>query len=136
MRDVMLVVAVALFSAMALPSAQGTAASKDPIVGSWAGTYDGDDTGKFTMSISRDAAKQLGGTLQAMSDDGGNFSATFKSIVVDGSKVAMAYDSPGDGGVVTTLDATLDGTTLKGTWKSVDSSGNVVASGGFTGAKQ
>ena len=129
MRHVMLVVAIALSAAIALPSAQGTTASKDPIVGNWAGTYDGDDTGKFTMSISRDAAKKLGGTLQATSDDGGNFTATFKSIVVDGSKVTMAYDSPGDGGVVT-LDATLDGATLKGTWKSVDGSGN------FTSAKQ
>jgi hypothetical protein len=135
MRHLMLVFVVALSSAIALPSAQGTTASKDPIVGNWAGTYDGDGAGKFTMSISRDAAKQLGGTLQATSDDGGNFTATFKSIVVDGSKVAMAYDSPGDGAVVT-LDATLDGTTLKGTWKSVDSSGNVVATGGFTSAKQ
>ena len=135
MRHVMLVIAAALISAIALPSAQGPAASKDPIVGSWAGTYDGDGTGKFTMSISRDAAKQLGGTLQAMPDDGGSFTVTFKSIVVDGSKVTMAYDSPGDGSVVT-LDATLDGTTLKGTWKSVDASGAVVASGGFTSSKQ
>ena len=135
MRHVMLAVAIAIISASALPLAQGAAASNDPIVGRWAGTYDGDGTGKFTMSISRDAAKQLGGTLQAMSDDGGNFTVTFKSIVVDGSKVTMAYDSPGDGAVVT-LDATLDGTTLKGTWKSVDGSGNVVASGGFTSAKQ
>ena len=60
---------------------------------------------------------------------------TFKSIVVDGSKVTLAYDSPGDGGAVT-LDATLDGTTLKGTWKSVDGSGTVVAGGTFTSAKQ
>ncbi len=73
------------------------------------------------MSISRDAAKQLGGTLEATPDEGGDFTATFKSIVVDGSKVTMAYDSPDDGGVVT-LDATLDGATLKGTWKSVDGS--------------
>ena len=99
MRHVMLVVAVALISAIALPSAQGPAASKDPIVGSWAGTYDGDGTGKFTMSISRDAASQLGGTLEATPDGGGVFTVTFKSIVVDGSKVAMAYDSPDDGGV-------------------------------------
>ncbi len=134
MRHVMLVVAVALISAVALPSAQGPAA-KDPIVGSWAGTYDGDGAGKFTMSISRDAAQQLGGTLEAMPNDGGSFTVTFKSIVVDGSKVTLAYDSPGDGGVVT-LDATLDGTTLKGAWKSVDGSGAVVASGTFTSAKQ
>jgi hypothetical protein len=132
MRHVMLVIAAALISAIALPSAQS---SKDPIVGSWAGTYDGDGTGKFTMSISRDAANQLGGTLEATPDGGGVFTVTFKSIVVDGTKVTMAYDSPGDGSVVT-LDATLDGTTLKGTWKSVDGSGAVVASGGFTSSKQ
>ena len=132
MRHVMLVIAAALISAIALPSGQ---APKDPIVGSWAGTYDGDDTGKFTMSISRDAANQLGGTLEATPDGGGVFTATFKSIVVDGSKVTMAYDSPGDGSVVT-LDATLDGTTLKGSWKSVDGSGTVVAGGTFTSAKQ
>jgi len=53
MRHLMLIVAFALISAVASPSAQGTAASKDPIVGSWAGTYDGDGTGKFTMSIAR-----------------------------------------------------------------------------------
>ena len=135
MRYVILAVAVAIISAAALPQAQRARASKDAIVGSWAGTYDGDGTGKFTMSISRDAAKQLGGTLQAMPDDGGSFTATFKSIVVDGSKVAMAYDSPGDGGVVQ-LDATVDATTLKGTWKSLDGSGNVVASGAFTSSKQ
>ena len=135
MRHLMLVVAVALISAVTLPSAQAPAASTDPIVGSWAGTYDGDGTGKFTMSISRDAANQLGGTLEATPDGGGVFKVTFKSIVVDGSKVTLAYDSPGDGGVVT-LDATLDGTTLKGTWKSVDGSGTVVASGGFTSSKQ
>ena len=49
--------------------------------------------------------------------------------------MTMAYDSPGDGSVVT-LDATLDGTTLKGSWKSVDGSGTVVAGGAFTSAKQ
>ena len=136
MHHVMLVVAVALISAVALPSAQETAASKDPIVGSWAGTYNGDGTGRFTMSISRDAAKQLGGTLQATSDDGGGVTATFKSIVVDGSNVAMAYDSPENGGPVE-LQATLDGTTLKGTWKAFEpGTANVVASGAFTSAKQ
>ena len=63
MRHVMLVVA-SLLSAIALPSGQGTTASKDPIVGNWAGTYDGDGTGRFTMSISRDAAKHSAGSIE------------------------------------------------------------------------
>ena len=37
---------------------------------------------------------------------------------------------------VVQLDATLDGTTLKGTWKSLDGSSTVVAGGSFTSAKQ
>jgi hypothetical protein len=136
MRHVMLAVVVALISAPTSPLAQGTGASKDALVGSWAGTYEGDSLGKFTMSIVRDAAKQLGGTLEVAPEEGGGYTATFTSIAVTGNTVVMAYDSPDDGEPVQ-LDGTLDGTTLKGTWKVFEAgSTTVVASGSFTSSKQ
>jgi len=136
MSHVVMVVALTLISAAALPSAQETGASKDPVVGNWAGTYDGAGTGKSTMSIARDAAKKLGGTLQVVPDDGGGYTATFTSIGVDGNAVFMTYDSPVTGGQVQ-LEGTLDGTTLKGTWKAIEpGSTNVVAGGHFTSSKQ
>ena len=135
MRHVMSVVLV-LISAVALPLAQGTGASKDPVVGSWAGTYDGEGTGKFTMAIARDASKTLGGTLQVMPDEGGGYTAAFTSIVVTGNAVVLTYTSPDDGGQVQ-LDGTLEGTTLKGSWKAFEpGSTSVVAGGGFTSSKQ
>ena len=105
-------------------------------VGSWAGTYDGDSLGTFTMSIVRDAAKQLAGTLQVVREEGGGYTAAFTSIAVNGAIVTLAYDSPSVGGLVQ-LDGTLDGATLKGTWKAFEpGSSTVVARGGFTTSRQ
>ena len=138
MRPVMFNLAVALVCALALPVAQEKGASTDPVVGSWAGTYDGSGTGKLTMSIVRDADKRLGGPIQVTADDGASYTATFTSIVTDGNAVAIAYDLSLDGGQVVQaqLDGAIDGTTLKGTWQVFDGSNSVVASGGFTSSKQ
>ena len=88
------------------------------------------------MSIGRDEAKNLGGTLEVMFEVGEGYSATFRTIDVDGNTVTLAYDTPGEGAKVQ-LDGTLDGTTLKGAWKASDPGTNSVASSGsFTISKQ
>ncbi len=97
MRHVMFGLAFVVVCAGALPSARADRSSDDRLVGAWTGTYDGDSTGKFTMSISRDAAGKLAGTLEVAPDEGGGYTATFKTIAVDGDAVTLAYDSPGDG---------------------------------------
>jgi hypothetical protein len=56
------------------------------------GSYAGDGTGKYTMVLSRDADKKIGGTVETTADGAGSYTATFKSIVVDGASVKMAYD--------------------------------------------
>ena len=135
MRHVMLAVVVALISAAALPSAQGTGASKDPLVGSWAGTYDGDGTGKFTMSIARDAASSSGERSRPRPKKAG---ATRRRSSPSWS-TATPWSWP------TTRRTTADSCSLMGPSTARRSrapgspstgSGNVVASGGFTSAKQ
>ncbi|MGH9159722.1 MAG: hypothetical protein ACRD2X_07010 [Vicinamibacteraceae bacterium] len=108
---------------------------EDGIVGKWAGTWDGESAGKYTMSIEDDAAKGLGGTVETMPHSGeAGYTATFKSIVVNGAKVIMKYDAP-DGGEVR-IEGTLEGTALEGTWKAFNpGTTTLAASGTFTGTK-
>jgi hypothetical protein len=116
--------------------AQSSSSADDRLIGTWSGTYAGDGTGKFTMAFSRDAAKRITGTVDASPDSGSGYTATFKSIVVDGASVKMAYDEPDNSAMEIQLEATLDGDSMTGTWKSLDTGAkSVVASGTFTGSK-
>jgi hypothetical protein len=136
MRHVMVVVAVGLICAGAVPLAQETGASQDPLIGSWSGTFEGDSSGTFTMSIGRDESKNLGGTLEVLPEVGEGYSAKFRTVDVDGNAVTLTYDTPGEGAKVQ-LDGTLDGKTLKGAWKVTDTATNSVASSGsFTSSRQ
>ena len=135
MRHILLVVAVALISAASLPLAQGTGTSKDPLAGSWSGTFEGDSSGTFTMSIGRDESKNLGGTIEVVPEIGEGYSAQFRTVDIDGNIVTLTYDLTGEGAKVQ-LDGTLDGKTLKGAWKVTDTATNsVTSSGNFTSSK-
>jgi hypothetical protein len=111
--------------------------AEDKVIGAWSGTWDGASTGKYTMSIARDDTKNLGGTIQTVPDDGGGYTATFKSVVVDGETVTISYDSPVGDATEIQLVATTDGANIKGSWKAVDSSSKTVsASGNFIGSRK
>ena len=117
--------------------AQGSSSAEARLVGAWAGTYAGDGSGKYTMTFSRDAAKKISGTVEASPDAGSGYTATFKSIVVDGATVKMAYDEPDNSAMEIQLEANVDGDSMTGSWKSVDTGAkSVVASGTFTGSKR
>ena len=89
------------------------------------------------MVFSRDAAGEFGGTVEATADAGNSYTATFKSVVVDGKTVKMAYDYLENAAMEVQLEATVDGTSMTGTWKSVDTgTKSVGASGTFTGSKR
>lgn len=132
MRHLLLV--LALVTGGVAASAAQDAGAEDALVGRWSGTYDGAGVGKFSMAIARDATGKLGGTLEVSSDVGG-YSATFKSIAVNGRAATLKYDTP-DGGAEIQYELTLDGTTFKGTWKAFAAkSPQVLAQGTITGAK-
>ena len=65
------------------------------------------------MSIARDDANKLGGTIQTMPDEGGGYSATFKSVAVDGDTVTISYDSPAGDAAAIQLAATTDGVSIE-----------------------
>ena len=126
----------ALVLALSPLYAQGSTSGADHLVGTWAGAYSGDGNGKYTMVLSRDADKKITGTVEVSPDGGNGYSATFKSVVVDGAVVKMAYDDPNNSAMEIQLETKLDGDSMTGTWKSVDTGAKtVVASGTLTGSK-
>ena len=138
MRTVCLSFVMSLVCAVvAIGAVQTSETAEDKVTGTWTGTWDGASTGKYTMSIARDDAKKLGGTIQTVPDEGGGYTATFKSVAVDGDTVTISYDSPAGDAAEIQLVATTDGVNIKGSWKAVDPSSNTVsASGNFIGSKK
>jgi hypothetical protein len=137
MPRLLTILLLALTVAVSSTHARSASSDDDRWIGTWSGTYGGDGTGKYTMVLSRGADKKIGGTVETMPDGGSGYTATFKSVVVDGASVKMAYDDPGNSGIEVQLEATVDGGSLTGTWKSVDTGAKtVVASGTFTGSKR
>ncbi len=138
MRTVCLSFVMSLVCAVvAIGAVQTSEKAEDKVTGTWTGTWDGASTGKYTMSIARDDAKKLGGTIQTVPDEGGGYTATFKSVALDGDTVTISYDSPAGDAAEIQLVATTDGVNIKGSWKAVDPSSNTVsANGNFIGSKK
>ena len=133
MRSILLVLTLALATPIA--AAPQSPAAEDRLIGAWAGTYDGESMGQYTMSFARDGSGPVKGTLEVMPDGGTGYSVPFKSIVVKEASVTLAYDSPEAQGVEVQLDGTLEGASLAGTWK-VTEAGATVSTGTFAGTKK
>jgi len=95
--------------------------------GAWAGTFEGDATGKFEMTISPGADGKHSGSVSVTPDSGEGYTASFKSVSVEGDKIVVKYDSP-DGGSEVALEGTGDGKAASGKWV-IQSQGSQSASG-------
>ena len=84
-------------------------------VGMWAGTYDGAATGTMEMFLDKGKDGALTGKVNVVSD-GGNYTAEFKSVVLDGSRVTAKYDFPLDPSAEVVMTATFESAAAKGTW--------------------
>ena len=137
MRRLLPLLVLTLIVGVNSTQALSSSSAGDQVVGTWSGTYAGDASGKYTMVFSRDAANKIGGTVEATADAGNGYTATFKSVVVDDKTVKMAYDDPENAAMEVQLEATVDGNSMTGTWKSVDTGAKSVgATGTFTGSKR
>lgn len=134
MRHILLILVCAWIATPALAAPQ-SADAEARLVGTWAGTYEGGASGKYTMSFAREGSGPITGTLDLTPDYDAPYTVTFKSIVVAGDSVRLAYDAPEAAGVEVQLEGALDGTSFKGSWKAVEA-GATTMSGTFGGSKK
>src|SRR5262245_59646325 len=95
--------------------AQEQTAGEKNLVGAWAGSWDGGSSGTFEMTITKDADGKLGGRITPKPEGGESYTASFKSVALADGKVILKVAIPGDEAEVT-VEATLDGSVLKGTY--------------------
>lgn len=132
-----LVVALSLLCCCWVSSvqAQQAANGKNP-VGTWAGSWTGGSNGTFDMTITKAADGKLGGSITPKPEGGEGYTATFNSVVLSDGKVTIKLADPA-GEVEITLEATVDGSTLKGTYSvRAKADGNEVDRGTFTSSKR
>ena len=128
-----------IFAAAAVSLTAQTTGSKpaggEKFSGAWAGTFEGDATGKFEMTISPGADGKHSGSLSVSPDNGEGYTASFKSVSIEGDKIVAKYDSPADGGSEVALEGTGDGKAASGKW-SIQSQGSQSAAGTWKVAKK
>ena len=109
---VMIVVACVSYARQA----EGRKTSGDsPVVGTWAGNWQGGSTGKFELTIAKKADGKLGGSLTAHPEGGDSYTSQLKSVDISGSKLTVKLEDP-DGEVDITLEGTVDPTAMKGSY--------------------
>jgi hypothetical protein len=128
---------VVIFGAICSAAQRGADGTKpgEEFIGTWAGTWDGAGTGGFELTLEKDKAGAIGGTVAVTGDP--TYKATLKTLAFDGKKMTASYDFPPDTAAEVRLAATADGNTLKGTWSLREkATGSEVATGGWTVTKK
>jgi hypothetical protein len=123
------------FCLAGLAQAQKTAGEKN-LVGAWTGSWGGGSSGSFEMTITKDADGKLGGSITPKSEGGKSYTVSFKSVGLAKGKVTLKLVDPSDEAEIT-LEATLNGPTLKGTYSvRVKADGNEEDRGTITANKK
>ena len=120
----------------AAAAAQAQKATEKDLIGTWAGKYAGASSGSYEMTINRDAEGKLSGSVSPKPDDGEPYTSPFNSIKFADGKATMTLFDPA-GNVEITLEATLEGSSLKGTYVvRARADGSEAERGTFTGTKK
>lgn len=126
-------VALVLLLAVVAIAATTTGQSADKFGGTWAGTYDGDASGKLEITITPAAEGKYTGQLVSTSSEGEAYTLPLKSATVEGGKMVSKYDWPQGGEV--TMEGTFAEKTAAGKWM-VGAEGNAAASGTWKADKK
>jgi hypothetical protein len=106
------------------------------LAGGWAGSWSGGSSGKFEMTIAKDASGKLAATLLATPEQGDGSTFKSKSIETADSKLKIILeDSEGNAEVL--LEGVLEGTSLKGNYSVRDKAqGTEVETGSWSASKK
>ena len=98
---------------MLMPSAMS--AANDEFVGTWSGTWEGSGSGRFDLTIERDASGQLAGGVSVGTDQG-DYVAKFKELSFDGGRMKAKYDFTPDPQAEIVLSGTFTSGDAQGDW--------------------
>jgi hypothetical protein len=136
MRKSLFVVLSLLCFCLAVLAQNEKAASEKNLVGTWSGAWTGGSNGSFEMTVTKDADGKLGGSITPKPEGGESYTVSFKSVALAEGKVTMKLSDPNDEADIT-LEATLDGSDLKGTYLvRIKADGNEVDRGTVTASKK
>jgi hypothetical protein len=136
MRKSLFIASSLLCFCLAVLAQTQQAAGEKNLVGAWAGSWSGGGNGSFEMTITKDTDGKLGGSITPKPEGGESYTVSFKSVALADGKVTMKLADPNDEAEIT-LEATLDGSALKGTYVvRVKADGNEVDRGTITANKK
>jgi len=111
-----------LLIAVSVRAQQGATetSSASQFLGAWSGTWEAaGPSGGFELVLEKSSDSTAGaGAIGGRVDVSGEptYKATLKKVTIDGKKMTALYDFPLDDQLEVTLNGTLDGDSIKGTW--------------------
>jgi hypothetical protein len=109
-----LLLVIAFASPAAIANAQDATAPSPSAFGTWSGSWEGmGASGGFELTLEQGAN---GATGRVSVTGEPTYKATLKTAAVDGKKITAKYDFPPDEQLEVSLDGTMDGDSITGTW--------------------
>jgi hypothetical protein len=93
--------------------AYGQTRAKTSPAGIWSGIWSGGSTGKFEMTIRREAPGRFSGSMTVTPDRGDEYAAPIRLLEAKGSKLSVKFRDPNDE-VEVTLQGVIEGASFKG----------------------
>jgi hypothetical protein len=136
MRKTILVSLFVLVIATFSPAFAGQSASDSKFAGGWAGSWSGGSSGKFEMTITKDASGKLSATIVTMPEQGDGGTLQSKSVEAADSKLKIKLEDS-EGNVEVSLEGVLEGTSIKGNYSVRDKAqGTEVETGSWSASKK
>jgi hypothetical protein len=91
--------------------------------GTWVGTFEGSNSGKVEIAIVVGDNGSHTARLSIKDSDMATYDVTAKSVVLEGEKGVIKYDTPGSDFGEVTVEGTFVGDAASGTWSYSDRTG-------------